>query len=87
MARHKTVTIYTKQADPYSVRAMTLLRMKGVSFTEKQLPEHEAEMKAKTGTTTVPQILIGDEHIGSFDALGSLELQGKLDELLRAQHF
>jgi glutaredoxin 3 len=75
-----TVVLYTKEADPYSVRAKSMLRMKGVAFTEKHVsPE---ELQKLFGTTITPQIVINGKHIGSFDQLGSLELQGKLDELL-----
>jgi len=78
------VVVYTKQADPYSVRACTLLRMKAVSFVEKDaaLPEVAAEMLAVTGSSVAPQILIHGRCIGGFDALGSLELRGELDRLL-----
>lgn len=77
------VIIYTKDADPYSVRAKALLAMKGVPFTERKLPGAADEMQRATGTTVTPQIVIGGEHIGSFEQLGSLELQGKLDTLLQ----
>ena len=76
------VVVYTKVADPYSVRACTLLRMKNVDFIEKQLPEHADEMFRITGSGVAPQIVIHGRCIGSFDVLGSLELRGELDRLL-----
>lgn len=78
-----TVIIYTKDLDPYSHRAKALLTMKRVAFIEKKIPEHQIEMERVTGSSETPQIVINGRAIGSFDALGSLELQGKLDELLK----
>ncbi len=76
------VVVYTKVADPYSVRACTLLRMKNVDFIEKKLPEYAEEMFRVTGSGVAPQIVINGRCIGSFDVLGSLELRGELDRLL-----
>jgi glutaredoxin 3 len=77
------VVIFTKHLDPYSIRAKKLLEMKGVGYTEKQLPEHAAEMERLTASKSTPQIIINGSHIGSYEQLSSLELQGKLDALLR----
>jgi glutaredoxin 3 len=76
------VTLYTKPLDPYSVRAKQFLQRKGVAFVEKPLPTHAAEMKQVTGSDRPPQVVINGKPIGSFDALTSLELQGKLDDML-----
>ena len=76
------VVIYTKAADPYSIRAKALLRAKHVVFEERELPEHEKELRSLCKTTVTPQILIHGVHIGSFAELGSLELSGKLDHML-----
>lgn len=76
------VIVYTKQADPYSARACTLLRMKGVAFVERKLPEHADEMLKATGSRAAPQIIVHGRPIGGFDQLGSLDLKGELDRLL-----
>jgi glutaredoxin len=78
------VVVYTKAADPYSVRACTLLRMKGVTFVERDVaqPAVAAEMVAVTGSSVAPQVVIHGHAIGGFEALGSLELRGELDALL-----
>jgi glutaredoxin 3 len=65
--------------------AKRLLDKKGVSYTEINLdgePELREEMMRKTNRRTVPQIYIGDFHVGGFDELYALEQQKKLDELL-----
>lgn len=78
------VVVYTKPADPYSVRACTLLRMKDVAFVEKSVaqPSVAEEMQRVTGSSVPPQIVVHGRVIGGFDALGSLELRGELDRLL-----
>lgn len=77
-----SVIIFTKKADPYSVRAKAFLDAKRVNYIEKVLPEFASELRSLCGTEQTPQIFINDVHIGSFDALGSLELRGELDRLL-----
>jgi glutaredoxin 3 len=65
--------------------AKRLLDKKGASYTEINLdgePELREEMMRKTNRRTVPQIYIGDFHVGGFDELYALEQQKKLDELL-----
>ena len=79
----KEVVIYTKVADPYSVRACTLLRMKEIPFTEKRLPKYAEEMRRVTGSDKAPQVVIAGKVIGGFDTLGSLDLKGELDKLLK----
>ena len=76
------VIVYTKIADPYSIRACSLLRMKEVQYVEKRVPEYREEMERRTGSTRVPQVIIHGKAIGGFDQLGSLELKGELDALL-----
>lgn len=76
------VVVYTKVADPYSIRACTLLRMKEINFVEKKLPEYAKEMFNVTGSGAAPQIVINGRSIGGFDVLSSLELRGELDRLL-----
>jgi glutaredoxin 3 len=79
------ILIYTTKICPYCVMAKRLLDKKGVSYTEINLdgePELREEMMRKTNRRTVPQIYIGDFHVGGFDELYALEQQKKLDELL-----
>ena len=83
------VTIYTKPFCPYCVRALALLRAKGVDFTEVEDaafdPVKKREMVDKAGgRSTFPQIFIGDRHVGGCDDLMALERAGRLDQLLRA---
>ena len=81
-----TVTIYSKGHCPYCVQAKQLLTHKGVEFEEihvDQDPEKLQEMLAKSeGQRTVPQIFIGDHHVGGFTDLRELDQQGRLDKLL-----
>jgi glutaredoxin 3 len=67
--------------------AERLLRAKGVAAIERIRvdlePERRVEMMEKTGRRTVPQIYIGETHVGGFDELAALEHAGRLDELLR----
>ncbi len=83
----KKVVIYSKEVCPYCVRAKTLLKQKNVSYEEIKLdqnPDRVDEMLEKSGGRhTVPQIFIGDYHVGGFDDLWELEKQGKVDELLK----
>lgn len=82
------VLMYSTGVCPYCVRAEQLLTRKGVTGIEKVRvdldPERRAEMMQKTGQRTVPQIYIGDTHVGGCDELYDLERQGKLDALLAA---
>jgi glutaredoxin 3 len=83
------IVMYATAVCPYCVRAEQLLRRKGVTDIEKVRvdlePERREEMLAKTGgRRTVPQIFIGDFHVGGCDDLHELDHQGKLDELLAA---
>lgn len=79
------VVIYSSDYCPYCVRAKQLLGRKGVAFTEINVdgqPALRAEMTRKAGRTSVPQIWIGDVHVGGCDDLYALERAGKLDVLL-----
>ena len=79
----KTVTIYTRMFCPYCYRALSLLKSKNVEINEIKVgmnPDLHAEMVERSGGgTTVPQIFIGDRHIGGFDDMVALERAGKLD--------
>lgn len=80
------VVIYSSDFCPYCIRAKQLLSRKGVAFTEIKVDgqrELRAEMARKAGRTSVPQIWIGDTHVGGCDDLHALERAGKLDALLR----
>ncbi|MCC2624973.1 MAG: grxC [Burkholderiales bacterium] len=80
------VTIYTKETCPYCVMAKNLLKSKGVNeFKEIRVdldPVQKDKMIEITGRMTVPQIFIGDTHVGGFDDLSALNKDGKLDQLL-----
>ena len=79
------ILIYTTNICPYCVMAKRLLDKKGVSYTEIKVdaqPGLREEMMRKTKRRTVPQIYIGDLHVGGFDELYALEQQKKLDTLL-----
>ena len=82
----KPVTVYTSQICPYCVRAKSLLKKKGADFEEIDVsmdPAARQDMLAKSGgARTVPQIFIGDTHVGGCDELYALEREGKLDNLL-----
>ena len=78
--------MYCTAVCPYCVRAEQLLQRKGVQEIEKirvdLQPELRAAMMEKTGRRTVPQIYIGEVHVGGFDDLAALDRAGKLDPLL-----
>ena len=81
------VIVYSSDYCPYCVRAKHLLVNKGVAFEEIKVdgkPQIRAAMTQKAGRTSVPQIWIGDKHIGGCDDLYALERAGKLDALLKA---
>jgi glutaredoxin 3 len=82
------VTLYTRMMCPYCVRAVSLLKKKGVEFEEIDAglnAEKKQEMiQRANGARTFPQIFIGDTHIGGCDEMMALERQGKLDALLTA---
>ena len=80
------VVMYSTVVCPYCVRAEQLLNRKGVTSIEKIRvdldPARRVEMMEKTGRRTVPQIYIGDTHVGGFDDLAALDHAGSLDVLL-----
>ena len=82
------VELYTKGYCPYCKRAKALLSQKGVDFTDfeidKQPELRDTMIDRANGGHTVPQIFIGDTHVGGCDDLFALESQGKLDALLQA---
>ncbi len=82
------VLMYSTRVCPYCQMAERLLKAKGVTEIEKVLidtnPEQRAVMMERTGRRTVPQIYIGDKHIGGFDDLSALDQAGGLMPLLQA---
>jgi glutaredoxin 3 len=80
------VLMYAKSWCPYCERARDLLRRKGASFEEIDIeaqPERREEMIRRSGRRTVPQIFIGERHIGGSDDLHGLDAAGALERLLR----
>jgi glutaredoxin 3 len=82
------VRMYTTAVCPYCQMAEQLLRSKGVAEIDKVRvdldPAQREDMMARTGRRTVPQIYIGDTHVGGYDDLSALDRAGKLDPLLAA---
>lgn len=82
-----TVTMYSTAFCGYCDRARALLTRKGVVVDEIKVdenPDDRAAMLKRTGgRRTVPQIFIGDRHVGGYDELAALERSGQLDDLLR----
>jgi glutaredoxin 3 len=81
------VIMYTTQFCPYCVRAKQLLAAKDVAVEEVRVdlnPEERAKMMRLSGRRTVPQIWIGDTHVGGFDELWALDRKGELEPLLES---
>ncbi len=82
------VVMYSTAVCPYCAMAERLLKSRGVSTIDKILIDRDdslrAEMMEKTGRRTVPQIFIGDTHVGGFDDLSALDKAGKLMPLLQS---
>ncbi|MCP4295422.1 MAG: thioredoxin-disulfide reductase [Proteobacteria bacterium] len=85
----KKVIIYSKEFCPYCVNAKNLLSSKGVDFEEIRIDQEPAEkvvmVEKSNGQRTVPQIFIGDVHVGGCDDLYDLEEDGDLDDLLEIE--
>jgi glutaredoxin 3 len=83
------ITMYSTEVCPYCQRAEMLLKSKGVAEIDKIRidldPARRDEMMKKTGRRTVPQIYIGEVHVGGYDDLAALDRAGKLEPLLRGQ--
>lgn len=81
----KVIEIYTQPGCPYCVRALGLLRAKGVTFREIDAPRgtpERAESVRRSGRTTVPQIFVDGESLGGCDDIMALDRAGRLDPLL-----
>ncbi len=79
------VVVYTTAICPYCVRAKRLLAKKGVDFEEVRIDHDHArmvEMIERSRRRTVPQIFIGNHHVGGYDDLAALDAFGRLDPLL-----
>ena len=83
------ISMYSTGVCPYCQRAEMLLKSKGVAEIDKIRidlePERRDEKMQKTGRRTVPQIYIGEVHVGGYDDLAALDRAGKLEPLLRGQ--
>ena len=83
-----TVEIYSKTSCSYCWRAKRLLERKGVDYREIVIdfggPDRQVMIQRANGRTTVPQIFIGDRHIGGCDDLFALDRAGQLDRLIAA---
>jgi glutaredoxin 3 len=86
----RRVTMYATGTCPYCDRAEALLRAKGVAEPDLELirvdefPQRRQEMMARSGRRTVPQIWIGERHVGGCDDLHALDSAGELDAMLAA---
>ena len=76
--------LYTTNWCGYCARARQLLKSKGVEYTEidvESVDGARAEMRSRSGRTSVPQIFIGEHHVGGYDELRTLDARGELDSL------
>ncbi|MFU8830660.1 MAG: glutaredoxin 3 [Wenzhouxiangella sp.] len=79
------IIMYSTASCPYCVAARNLLQSKNVKWSEISLnaqPEKRTEMMERAGRRTVPQIFVGDTHVGGYDDLDALNQEGALDRLL-----
>lgn len=82
------ILMYSTRICPYCIRAEQLLAKKGIAADQIEKirvddhPEQREEMMRITGRRTVPQIFIGERHVGGFDDLAELDAAGELDPLL-----
>jgi glutaredoxin 3 len=82
-----TVRMYSTQICPYCVRAENLLTRKGVEVQKILIDHNPTELTTMiklTGRRSVPQIFIGDKHVGGYDDLVELDMDGELEPLLKA---
>jgi len=82
------VQIYATAICPYCVRARRLLERKGVAYDEIRVDRDREQLKTmirRSNRTTVPQIFIGEYHIGGYDDMADMDEAGKLDVLLDQQ--
>ena len=83
------ILMYVTRSCPFCVRADRLLEAKGFTDVDRihvdREPGKRAEMTQKTGRRTVPQIYIGEYHVGGYEELAALDRAGRLDPLLRGE--
>jgi len=82
------ITIYSTAVCPYCVAAKNFLKSKGRDWTEVRIdldPVEREKMMAKTRRTSVPQIFVGEVHVGGYDDMMALHRAGKLEPLLAGQ--
>jgi len=82
------ITIYSTLVCPYCVAAKNFLKSKGAEWTEVRIdldPAEREKMMALTKRTSVPQIFVGDVHVGGYDDMIALHREGKLEPLLNGQ--
>jgi glutaredoxin 3 len=82
------VTMYSTAYCPYCQMAEQLLQLRGATVERIRVdlePERRAEMMSRSGRRTVPQIYIGDFHVGGYEELAELERAGRLEPLLRTE--
>ena len=85
MSTTPKVTVYTGGFCPYCASVKRLLKNKGVVFEEVRIDvstELREEMERRSGRRSVPQIFIGERHVGGYDDMAALDRQGELDPLL-----
>lgn len=85
----KPIVMYTRAACPFCIAARNVFQARNLTWTEVSLdtePDKRAEMISRTGQRTVPQIFIGDTHVGGFDDLNALQRGGQLDGLIDASN-
>lgn len=81
----KKILVYSTRVCPFCVMAKRLLKSKGVAYEDVAVDADDArrmEMMQRSGRRTVPQIFIGEQHVGGFEDLSALDRKGELDPLL-----
>ena len=82
------ITLYSSAVCPYCVMAKNFLKSKGLAWTEVRIdtdPAEREKMVALTRRTSVPQIFVGDVHVGGYDDMMALHREGKLEPLLAGE--
>jgi glutaredoxin 3 len=88
LSNHAPITIYTTAICPYCISAKNFLKGKGLRWTELRIDTDPAErerMVALTKRTSVPQIFVGDVHVGGFDDMMAMHRAGRLEPLLHGE--
>jgi len=88
MPQSPTITIYTSAICPYCISAKNFLKSKGLEWTEIRIdmdPAERERMMARAKRTSVPQIFVGDVHVGGFDDMMALHRAGKFEPLLSGE--